>query len=215
MTSTNQSGEQTVFVVDDDASVRDAISSMLQAEGFDVKSFGSAKEFLDGYDGQTRGCLLLDVRMPEMDGLELQQHLNDQQIYLPIIMLTAYANVPMAVNALRSGAVDFVEKPFDEEDLIRRIRDAIKRDLQLEFDPAERAAILQRLETLSNRERQVMELLVAGKWVKIIATELGTSPNTVKNQRTRILHKMQAESVPDLVRMVMITQIGNSPSEKT
>jgi two-component system response regulator FixJ len=124
-------------------------------------------------------------------------------------MLTAHANVPMAVDSLTSGAVDFVEKPFDEADLLRRIETAIARHVHVDWSEAERAAICERLATLSDRERQVMDGLVAGKWVKLIASELGTSPNTVKNQRTRILEKMEADSVSDLVRMVMIAQFGN------
>lgn len=200
--------EVTVFVVDDDSSVRDALRCMLEAALYRVETFASAEEFLGGYDGARRGCLLLDVRMPGMSGLELQKHLIARHEYLPIIMLTAHANVPMAVDSLTSGAVDFVEKPFDEADLLRRIEAAIARHVQINWSEAERAAICERLETLSDRERQVLDGLVAGKWVKLIASELGTSPNTVKNQRTRILEKMEAESVPDLVRMVMIAQLG-------
>lgn len=201
--------EVTVFVVDDDSSVRDALRCLLEATGYHVETFASAEEFLDGYNGARRGCLLLDVRMPGMDGLELQKHLIAQHEYLPIIMLTAHANVPMAVDSLTSGAVDFVEKPFDEADLLRRIEAAIARHVQVNWSESERAGIRERLATLSDRERQVLDGLVAGKWVKLIASELGTSPNTVKNQRAKILEKMQAESVPDLVRMVMIVQFGN------
>lgn len=198
----------TILVVDDDCSVRDALRCMLEAARYRVETFASAEEFLDSYSGAQRGCLLLDVRMPGMNGLELQKHLIARREYLPIIMLTAHANVPMAVDSLTSGAVDFVEKPFDEADLLRRIEAAIARHVPVKWSEAERAAIRERLETLSDRERQVLDGLVAGKWVKLIASELGTSPNTVKNQRTRILEKMEAESVPDLVRMVMIAQLG-------
>ncbi len=205
--------EPTVFVVDDDASVRDALRCMLEAADFRVETFGSAREFLAAYHSARRGCLLLDVQMPEMDGLELQRHLAEQHMFLPIIMLTAHASVPIAVDALRAGAVDFVEKPFDEEDLIVRIRAAIARSLHIEWDPAEAAQIKQRMETLSSRERQVLEKLVAGKWVKLIASELGTSPNTVKNQRARIMDKMAAESVNDLVRMAMIAQFAGHATD--
>jgi two-component system response regulator FixJ len=181
---------------------------MLEAEGFRVQPFDSARAFLDGHDGTTDGCLLLDIDMPEMDGLELQEELNRREIFIPIIILTAHGNVPLAVQTLRSGAVDFVEKPFDEEDLIQRIHGAIARNLSVEVNPAERAVIQQRLVTLSDREKEILELVVAGKWIKIIASELGTSPNTVRNQRSKILDKMQADSVPDLVRMVMISRTG-------
>jgi two-component system response regulator FixJ len=200
--------ESTVFIVDDDESVRDAVRCMLEAASFRVATFASGREFLDRFDRTQPGCLILDVQMPEMDGLEVQRRLREEGVRLPIIMLTAHGNIPLAVNALRSGAIDFIEKPFDDEDLIRRIQDAISRHIQLDCDPAEKARIQERLATLSEREHEVLEMLVAGKWVKIIAAELGTSPNTVKNQRARILEKMAADSVPNLVRMVMISQMS-------
>ena len=201
----------TVFVVDDDASVRDAVRSLLEAAGFAVETFASAIEFLDAVDLSRKGCLLLDVRMPEMDGMQLHSRLNQVGAYLPTIILTGHGTVSMAVKALRSGAVDFVEKPFDDEDLIRRIRDAIARSINLDISPAERAAILERLSHLTDREREILEKLVEGKWVKLIASELGTSPHTVRNQRARILEKMKAESVPDLVRMAMLARFGSPP----
>jgi RNA polymerase sigma factor (sigma-70 family) len=203
--------QATVFVVDDDSSVRDALRCMLEAAGHRVETFASAEAFLAGYDPSRRGCLLLDVCMPGMDGLALQDRLVQQRVYLPIIVLTGHADVPMAVRALRAGAVDFVEKPFDEADLLRRIEEALIRSVQCTSSEAERAAIRERLAGLSQRERQVLDLLVAGKWVKAIAAELGTSPNTVKNQRASILEKMEAESVPDLVRMVLIARLSHEP----
>ena len=206
--------DTTVFVVDDDASVRDAVHCLLDANGFKVATFASAKDFLERFDPSQRGCLLLDVRMPEMDGLELQRHLIDRKIFLPIIILTAHGNVPMAVNALRSGAFDFLEKPFDEDSLVERIRDAIAQSLELSWDPVERSAIAERISTLTEREREVMQKLVEGKWVKLIASEFGTSPNTVKNQRTRILEKMEADSVPELVRMVLLSQMNQPQSRR-
>jgi FixJ family two-component response regulator len=202
----------TVFVVDDDSSVRDALRCMLEAAGHRVETFASAEGFLAACDSSRRGCLLLDVCMPGTDGLTLQDRLVQQRVYLPIIMLTGHASVPMAVRALRAGAVDFVEKPFDEADLLRRIEHALFRSIQVTSSEAERAAVRERLASLSLRERQVLDMLVVGKWVKAIAAELGTSPNTVKNQRTRILEKMGAESVPDLVRMVMMAQLGSEPA---
>lgn len=198
-----------VFIVDDDESVRDAVRCMLEAVGFRVETYDSASDFLKRYDRSHQGCLLLDLQMPGMNGIELQRQLSEDGIRLPVIMLTAHGSVPIAVHAVRMGAFDFIEKPFDDETLIRRIQDAISQHLQLDIDPAERALIRERLATLSDREREILEKLVAGKWVKIIASELGTSPNTVKNQRTRILEKMQADSVPDLVRMVMLSQMAN------
>ncbi len=200
--------ESTVFIVDDDASVRDAIRCMLEATGFRVMTFHSGLDFLDRYDRSQRGCLLLDVQMPEMGGIELQRRLREEGVHLPIIMLTAHGNIPLAVNTVRMGAFDFLEKPFDDEALIARIQEAIAQHVQCHVNPVERALIRKRLATLSDREREVLEKLVAGKWVKMIASELGTSPNTVKNQRTRILEKMEADSVPDLVRMVMVSQMS-------
>lgn len=201
--------EPTVFIVDDDASVRDAVRCMLESTGFRVETYVSGRDFLERYDRAHRGCLLLDLQMPEMDGMELQRRLSEEGVRLPIIMLTAHGSIPLAVNTVRMGAFDFIEKPFDDELLISRIQEAIAQHLQLNIDPAERLLIRQRLATLSDREREVLEKLVAGKWVKMIASELGTSPNTVKNQRTRILEKMEADSVPDLVRMVMISQMNS------
>lgn len=197
-----------VFIVDDDESVRDAVRCMLEAAGFRVETFESGSDFLDRFNRAQQGCLLLDVRMPEIDGPELQRRLIEDGIHLPIIMLTAHGNIPLAVNAVRMGAFDFIEKPFDDAALIGCIQAAIAQHVQLDIDPAERALVRQRLATLTEREHEILEMLVAGKWVKYIAGELGTSPNTVKNQRARILEKMEAESVPDLVRMVMISQIG-------
>jgi two-component system response regulator FixJ len=201
----------TVFVVDDEPSVRDSLRCLLESAGFAVETHATAREFLESYQPSRRGCLLLDVRMPGMDGLELQRRLGQKRIYLPIIILTAHADVPLAVKALQAGAADLVEKPYDDDDLIRRIESAIARDIQFHCDQAERAAIEARLAKLTDRERQVLDRLVAGKWVKLIAAELGTSPNTVRNQRARILEKMEADSVPDLVRMVMIAQLANRP----
>ncbi len=200
--------ESMVFIVDDDASGRDAVRCVLEATGFRVETYKSGTDFLDRYDRSQQGCLLLDVQMPEMDGLELQRLLSEEGIRLPIIVLTAHGNIPLAVNTVRMGAFDFIEKPFDDEALIARIQEAIAQHVQIDIDPAERALIRERLATLTDREREVLEKLVAGKWVKMIASELGTSPNTVKNQRTRILAKMEADSVPDLVRMVMISQMS-------
>jgi RNA polymerase sigma factor (sigma-70 family) len=208
--------EPTVFVVDDDASVCDSLRCLLESAGFAVETYGAAEEFLCNVGSTRRGCLLLDMRMPGMDGLQLQRHMAEHRMYLPIIILTAYADVPMAVKALQGGAVDFVEKPYEEEDLIRRIEAAIARDIQVNWDEAEQAAVKARLAALTEREREVLNLIVAGKWVKLIAAELGTSPNTVRNQQTRIMEKMQAECVADLVRMVMIAQLGpQSPARNS
>ena len=200
----------TVFVVDDEPSVRDSLRCLLESAGFVVETFATATEFLNRGGESHRSCLLLDLRMPGMDGMQLQEQLAEQEIYLPIIILTAHADVPTTVRALRAGAVDLVEKPYDDEDLIARIESAIARSIAVEWTESERATIAAKLATLSVRERQVLEGIVAGKWVKMIAQELGTSHNTVRNQRARLLEKMGAESDADLVRMVMVDRMGGS-----
>lgn len=200
----------TVFIVDDDESVRDAIRCLLEAAGFHVDTYASGAEFLERYD-HSNGCLLLDLQMPGMDGLELQRRVRAAGIHIPIIMLTAHGSIPTAVHTVRMGAFDYVEKPFDDDALVGRIQDAIASHVRLSYDPVERIQIQERMASLTEREREVLEGLVSGKWVKIIASELGTSPNTVKNQRTRILGKMEADSVPDLVRMVMLAQMIVEP----
>ena len=200
----------TVFVVDDEPSVRDSLRCLLESAGFVVRTFSAAREFLDTVVDSDRSCLLLDLRMPGMDGMQLQGQLAEKGIYLPIIILTAYADVPTTVKALRAGAVDLVEKPYDDEDLIARIESAIARAIAVSWTESERATIATKLATLSIREHQVLEGIVAGKWVKMIAQELGTSHNTVRNQRARLLEKMGAESDADLVRMVMFDRMGGS-----
>ena len=198
----SQTAESTVYVVDDDRAVRDALRALLESADFRVESYGSAREFLDTCCSLRSGCLLLDVRMPGMTGLELQEYLIAHRIHIPIVILTGHGDVSMAVKAIKAGAVDFVEKPFDDEDLIQRIEAAISREVAVTWSDTKIAAITARLAKLSERESQVLNLIVAGKWVKAIAAELGTSPNTVRNQRTSILRKMEAGSVADLVRMV-------------
>ncbi|MBN1341751.1 MAG: response regulator transcription factor [Phycisphaerae bacterium] len=194
--------EPTVFVVDDDAYVRDGLEEVVKSIGLAVESYASAEDFLEAYDPNRPGCLILDVRMPGIDGIELQQKLKAGVIDIPIVFLTGHGDVPMAVHAVLEGAVDFIEKPFREQALLGSLKRAIDRDRESRRVRTDRAAVIARLATLSTREREVLELVVAGKLSKVIANELGLSPSTVDFHRSNILAKMQAANAADLVRMV-------------
>ena len=196
----------TVFIVDDDPSVRESLSLLLKATGHQPESFADAQSFLDEFDADRPGCLILDVRMPGMDGLQLQRLLADRAPHLPVIMLTAHGDLPMAVDSMRSGAWHFVEKPYDKDRLLGIVDEALESDLEFRRENAERLEIEQRLGTLTEREREVADQLADGKSTKLVATALGTSPNTIAHQRAKILAKMQAESVADLTRMLMLAR---------
>jgi len=193
----------TIFVVDDDLAVRDALKLLLRSVGQAVETFGSAQEFLDGYSEDRAGCLVLDIRMPGMSGLELQQKLNEKHSILPIIFITGHGDVPMAVEAMQAGAVDFIQKPFRDQDLIDRINQALERDNNNRAALGERNDIRKRLETLTPREREVLDLVVHGKANKVIAGDLKLSQRTVEIHRARVMEKMQASSLAHLVRMVL------------
>jgi two-component system, LuxR family, response regulator FixJ len=204
--------EQHVFIVDDDPGVRKAVSFVIASAGFSVKSFASADAFLDAYDDSLRGCIVLDVKMPGLTGPELQKILIDRRITLPIVFLTGHGDIPTSVKAMRAGAVDFVEKPFDKDQLLDSIRCAMKKEVRDRHKSTRRAAIMERRDLLTNRELQVMELLVLGKQTKNIARELGISPKTVDNHRTNVLEKMQADSVVELVSMIHAARISPCPA---
>ena len=193
--------EPTVFVVDDDPAMRDSLCWLLQSVELHVETYPSADAFLAAYDAGRPGCLVLDVRMPGMSGLNLQDELRARHIRLPIIMLSGHAEVPTAVRALKAGAIDFMEKPFSDELLLDRIRQAIDLDREQRDAEAQRAAVAERYALLTPREREVMELVTAGKANKVIAAELGLSPKTVEVHRAAVMDKMRADSVADLVRM--------------
>ena len=193
----------TIFVVDDDAAVRDALKLLLRSVGHAVETFGSAQEFLDAYGEDRAGCLVLDIRMPGMSGLELQQKLNEKHSILPIIFITGHGDVPMAVEAMQAGAVDFIQKPFRDQDLIDRINQALEKDGSNRAALGERNDIRRRLETLTPREREVLDLVVHGKANKVIAGDLKLSQRTVEIHRARVMEKMQASSLAHLVRMVL------------
>lgn len=204
---TQGTGKGSIFVVDDDAAVRDSLVALLEAEGFAVESFESAKAFLDGFKAKEACCVIADIRMPDMDGLELQEEIIRRGWGLPVIIITGHGDVPLAVRAMKAGAVDFIEKPFDDEVL----RASIERGLEQSRRTRGESAVTQEAETriaqLTAREREVMEHLVAGRPNKVIAHRMDISPRTVEVHRGRVMEKMQARSLSDLVRMALAAKI--------
>lgn len=198
--------EPVVFVVDDDDAVRRFLTGLIQSIDLQVTACSSAQEFLDVYEPGCPGCLLLDVRMPGMSGLELQRELAARSIDLPVIILTGHGNVPVAVHAMKAGALDFVEKPFDNELLLDRIQKAVSQSVQADTGRVERNEIRERLESLTPRERQVFDLVVAGGANKAIAYELAISEKTVEIHRANVMRKMHATSLASLVLMSVTTQ---------
>jgi FixJ family two-component response regulator len=195
--------QQTIHVVDDDEAMRDSMTWLLEGEGHAVACYDSAACFLAARNDHMRGCLVLDVRMPEMSGLELHERLDALGSQLPIIFVTGHGDVPMAVSALQRGACDFIEKPFNNEELLSRIKRALELDCQLAARRQRNSAISHRLEQLTQREREVMHLVVAGKLNKQIADELDISMKTVEAHRARVMEKMGVRTLAELVKAVM------------
>ena len=206
--------EATVFVVDDDPLIRDALKILIKSVGLKVHTFSSAQEFLDHSPPDLPCCLVLDVRMPLLSGLDLQDELAKRDLTIPVIFITGHGTVPLSVRAMKAGAMDFIQKPFEDQDLLDAIYLGIEQDRQAKLKQAETREIKRRLKSLTPREYEVFTLVVAGMLNKQIAFDLEMSENTVKTHRARVMKKMQAESLADLVRLSekadMHTQKGGS-----
>ena len=193
--------EPIVFVVDDDASVRDAVGKLIASVGLRMETFASAREFLNAQRSAGPACLVLDVRLPEISGLEFQRELAEAGIHIPIIFITGHGDIPMTVRAMKAGAVQFLTKPFRGQELLDAIHEAISRDREAMKERGQITEVRRKYATLTAREKEVMALVVSGMLNKQIGGELGTSELTVKTHRGRVMEKMAADSVADLVRM--------------
>lgn len=192
-----------VYVVDDDDAVRSSLRMLLKSVGIPAVAYGSARDFLGTYNADMPGCLVLDVRMPGMSGLELQEELNRLGAVIPVIFITGHGDIPMAVEAMQHGAFDFLQKPFRDQDLIDRVQRALASDGQSRSALAEESQIAERYDSLTPREREVLALVTQGKANKVMAGDLGVSQRTVEIHRARVMEKMRANSLAHLVRMVM------------
>jgi FixJ family two-component response regulator len=193
--------DQVVFVIDDDPSVCGAIERLVKAVGLGVATFGAAQEFLETRLPDSPSCVVLDVRLPGLSGLELQRQMTEREIHIPIIFITGHADIPMTVQAMKAGATEFLTKPFRDQDLLDAIGQAIERDRAARADRAEAADLRAHLDSLTPRELEVMKLVVAGLLNKQIAGELGISEKTIKVHRGNVMHKMHAASLAELVRI--------------
>lgn len=204
-------GSAVVHVVDDDDAVRDSLAFLLESSDFTVRTYASAADFLTIAAQLRIGCVLTDVRMPDMDGITLQKQLARLGCRLPVIVMTGHGDVPIAVQALKNGASDFLEKPFEDGALLAAVQGAIAESRRAEEAAAGAAELTERLATLTPREREVLERLVAGQANKTIAFDLGTSPRTVEVQRARVMEKMGARSLAELVRMTLVLEAARRP----
>ncbi|KEF32882.1 Two-component nitrogen fixation transcriptional regulator FixJ [Marinobacter nitratireducens] len=195
--------QQTVFVVEDDEAVRDSLELLLKSDGKPVKTYENAAAFLEDYSDKMAGCIVLDIRMPGMDGMELQKKLNEKHSILPIIFVTGHGDVPMAVDAMKEGAVDFIQKPYREEALLEKIEAALEQDREQRKSLDEKQEIIRRVKSLTPREHEIMDRMIAGQANKVIAIELEISQRTVEIHRSRVMHKMGTHSLAHLVRMVL------------
>ena len=195
------SDEAMVFVIDDDESIRESLKSLLRSVGLGVETFASAQEFLQSTRPDVPACLILDVRMPGLSGLDLQRDLTEANIHIPIIFITGHGDIPMSVRAMKAGAVEFLTKPFRDQDLLDAIQQALERDRRARSQQADSAELRNRYESLTPREKEVFALVVKGVLNKQIALQLGTSEITIKLHRRQVMEKMRADSLADLVRM--------------
>jgi FixJ family two-component response regulator len=196
----------TVYIVDDDEAVRGALHLLLKSAGYVTAAFDSAQAYLSRYSTQQPGCLVLDVRMPGMSGLELQQELNRRGAIIPVVFISGHGDIPMAVEAIHAGAFDFLEKPFKDQDLLDRVAKALAADALLRTQHIEAASVQTLLTTLTPREHEVLDMLVAGKPNKVMAADLNLSQRTVEVHRARVMEKMHARSLAQLVRMTMVAK---------
>ena len=203
---------RTVYVVDDDPDVLKAIERLLQSDGLNVATFASPRQFLERFDRNAAGCLVLDLALPGLSGLELQRVLEQQASFLPIVFLTGRGDIPTSVQAMKHGAADFLTKPVDDAALIAAIREALVSDEALRRAREERESLARRLATLTERERQVLEKIVAGRLNKQIAAELGTVEKTIKFHRANLMRKMGVRGVADLVKLAERARVGSTPS---
>lgn len=192
-----------VHIVDDDEAMRDSLKWLLESRGLKVELYESGEAFLQAYDSSFCGCLVLDIRMPGMSGLDLYEQLQARSSTLPVIFITGHGDVPMAVSALKKGAADFIEKPFNDQEMLRLIQSCLEQDRNAAARRAESASVAQRLDRLTQREREVLQLVVAGKLNKQIADELGISIKTVEVHRSRVMQKTGTNSVAELVQLTL------------
>jgi len=197
----NNDAAAMVFVIDDDESIREALKSLIRSVGLSVATFASAHEFLESKRPDVPACLILDVRMPGLSGLDLQRDLTEENIHIPIIFITGHGDIPMSVRAMKGGAVEFLTKPFRDQDLLDAIQQALELDRHARSQQADTAALRDRYHSLTPREREVFALVVKGLLNKQIALQLGTSEITIKLHRRQVMEKMRADSLADLVRM--------------
>ena len=201
-----------IYIVDDEEAMRDSLTWLLEGENYETENFASAEDFLAALNADMAGCLILDVRMPEMSGLELHERLLAMGNHLPVIFITGHGDVPMAVSALQRGACDFIQKPFNDQDLLARIKRALTLDCQRAAQRERDSALLQRVKQLSAREFEVMQLVAEGKLNKQIADELDISMKTVEAHRARTMEKMSARTIADLVKInLMLEKLGYKP----
>jgi FixJ family two-component response regulator len=218
MSATNNNSEHTmhsvhaakvtVFIVDDDDGVRRALNTLMDSVGYAHVAYASAQEFLRHYQPDHPGCLILDIRMPEMSGLALQQELNRRGWHIPVIFVTGHGDVPMAVDAMKQGAFDFVQKPFRDQDLLDRVNRALQADADVRRESAGKEAVQRRWSALTPREKEVMALIVEGKANKVIAMDLTLSERTVEIHRARVMEKMKVRSVAQLVKMSLLLPVA-------